>query len=275
MEAASSVVKQEQRAAVVVTGASSGIGRDIARLAPRTATVVLVARSTAELEGLAVELRQAGGEALVVTLDLADAAAAASLTQTLAQAGLYCDILVNNAGYGLIGRATDLSVDGQLGIIDVNIRALSALTLAFLPGMKQRGRGGVLNVASVAAFGPGPGLALYYASKAFVLSLSEALWQEMRNTGVTITALCPGPVETAFFARATGGARKPLLFRLAPAMTSRAVAQAGWDGFRAGKRVVFPSFMNRASAVLMRLTPRMLYLPGMMKLQGSRSKNKA
>jgi uncharacterized protein len=275
MEAASSVVKQEQRAAVVVTGASSGIGRDIARLAPKDFVVVLVARSTAELEGLAIEVRHAGGEALVVTLDLADAMAADSLAQALEKAGLYCDILINNAGYGLIGRATELPADGQLGIIDVNIRALSALTLAFLPGMKQRGRGGVLNVASVAAFGPGPGLALYYASKAFVLSLSEALWQELRGTGVTVTALCPGPVETAFFARATGGARKPLLFRLAPAMTSQAVAQAGWRGFHAGKRVVFPSFMNRMSAALMRVTPKMLYLPGMMKLQASRAKNKA
>jgi uncharacterized protein len=275
MEATQGLVKQEQRPAVVVTGASSGIGRDIARLAAKDSITVLVARSTVELETLAVEIRDAGGEALVLTLDLADATAVASLTEALLQAGLYCDVLVNNAGYGLIGRSADISAVGQLGIVDVNIRALSALTLAYLPGMKQRGRGGILNVASVAAFGAGPGLAFYYASKAFVLSLSEALWQEMRGTGVTVTALCPGPVETAFFARATGGARKPLLFRLAPAMTSEAVAKAGWNSFKAGKRVVFPSFMNWVSAFAMRLTPNALYLPGMMKLQSSRSKNKA
>jgi uncharacterized protein len=275
MEAGESHVKQEQRPAVVITGASSGIGRDIALLAAKDCTAVLVARSFDALETVASDIRLAGHEALVVILDLADPMATTALADALSQAGLYCDVLVNNAGYGLIGKSVDLSPKGQLGIVDVNIRALSALTLAFLPDMKKRGRGGILNVSSVSAFGPGPGLAFYYASKAFVLSLSEALWQELRGTGVTVTVLCPGPVETAFFARATGGARKPLLFRLLPTMTSEAVALAGWRGFKIGKRVVFPSYLNRVSAILMRIIPNWLYLPGMMRLQASRYKSKA
>jgi uncharacterized protein len=261
-----------QSPAIVITGASSGIGRALALLAAKDAPVLLVARSGDPLQLLATEIERADGRADVLVLDITKADAAVQIANKLIQSNSYCDILINNAGYGLIGEADSLDAEDQLGMIDLNCRALTALTLAFLPEMKRRGRGGVMNVASMAGFAPGPGMAIYYASKAYVLSFSQALWQEMRPLGVVITALCPGPVQTAFFDRATGGKAKPDIFKMLPSITAEQAALAGWRGFKAGKRVVFPTFFNRLSIWGMVLMPKALLLPMVAKLQKARAK---
>lgn len=263
----------QTRPAIVVTGASSGIGRDLALTA--RGELVLTARSQEALEALAGEIRAAGGAAHVFSCDLSLPGAADGLAAYLAANGLHCDVLVNNAGFGLIGRADGLPRDGQVNMIDLNIRALADLTLAFLPGMLARGRGGVLNVASVAAFLPGPNMAMYYASKAFVRSFSSALWQECKGRGVTVTVLCPGPVATGFFARATGGAggeknKVPRLFRMMPATTSRQVAEAGWTAFNARRRIVVPGLSNKLAAFMTRLVPPSVLLTLVARAQKAR-----
>jgi uncharacterized protein len=260
---------REGRPAVVVTGASSGIGTELARVAAGEGggarAVVLVARSAAPLEALAAELAAAGTEAHALPLDLAEPGAVAALGAALAARGLACEVLVNNAGYGLMGPAARLDPVGQLGILDVNLRAAAALALAALPGMVARRRGGVLNIASVAGYLPGPGMAFYYASKAGLRSLSEALWQEARGAGVTVTCACPGPVRTPFLDRA--GARKARLFRMMPKADPRAVAERCWRGFRAGRRIVLPDAGAWLTALSAPLLPRALVLPVVWRLQ--------
>jgi uncharacterized protein len=264
----------DTRPAIVITGASAGIGRSFALLAAREAEVVLVARSGAALETLAGEITAAGGKAHVLALDLALPDATAQLVAALTGLGLHCDVLVNNAGYGLIGAASHLDAKDQIGIVDLNVGALTALSLAMLPGMIRRGRGGILNVASVAAFLPGPNMAIYYASKAYVLSFSEALWEETRRSGVTVSALCPGPVATGFFERATYGGRKPALFENTRALSADAVAQMGWSGFKAGKRVVIPGWTNVLLAYTVPYLPSRLVLTLVRRFQKGRAPGK-
>ena len=175
-------------------------------------------------------------------------------------------MLVNNAGYGLMGTVAELDRDEQLGIVDLNIRALVELTLLLLPDLKAA-RGRVLNVASIAAFFPGPGMAVYYASKAFVLSFSEALGQELKPDGVTVTALCPGLTATGFQERARMGEG---LSKLSPTMSSMAVAEAGVAGFLAGRRRIVPGAMNRVSTFMSVLIPRALVLPVIARVQAAR-----
>lgn len=263
------------RPATVITGASTGIGRELALTAQ--GELVLVARSRDGLEALAGEIAGKGGVAHVLARDLSQPGNAQVLADFLKEKGLHCDVLVNNAGFGLIGRAASLEAREQLNMIDLNVRALTELTLAFLPGMLARGRGGVLNVGSVAGFLPGPNMAVYYATKAFVRSFSSALWEECRGKGVAISNLCPGPVATGFFARATGDAsgpggagKTPKLFRMMPALTSRDVAKAGWSGFHAGKRTIIPGWTNKVAAVLGRLVPTRLLLGVVARAQKSR-----
>ncbi|HRJ69930.1 MAG TPA: SDR family oxidoreductase [Beijerinckiaceae bacterium] len=264
------------RPVIVVTGASSGIGRDLALTAK--GELVLVARSAEVLAALAQEIAAAGGTAHVLALDLSDPGSTARLVDFLAASGLHCEVLVNNAGFGLIGRADGLDRDGQINMLDLNARSLADLTLAVLPGMLHRGRGGVLNVASVASFLPGPNMAMYYATKAFVRSFSNALWQECKGRGVTVTALCPGPVATAFFTRATGGAahakgpkkKIPLIFRLIPPTTSRDVALAGWAALAAGKHTIIPGPANRVAAAMTRFVPQRLLLAAVARFQKAR-----
>lgn len=245
----------EPRPALVVTGASSGIGRAIARLAAaEVGAVVLIARSADGLSGAAEEVRAAGGESFVLALDLALADATGQVEQFLSARGLYCDILVNSAGYGLRGRAVELPVEQQLGIVDINIRALAALTLAFLPGMVARGRGGVINLGSLAGFLPGPYMAMYYASKGFVRAFSEALHKEVRRSGVTVTCVAPGPVPTGFYERA--GAKRARLFGLLPELTAEEVAERAWRGFKAGRRMVVPGLGAKLAALTATLLPR-------------------
>lgn len=243
------------RPAIVITGASSGLGREFVRVAAgESAAVVLVARSEKDLTALARDIDPAGVRAYALCLDLTRREAGAELEEFLARRDLYCDILVNNAGCGLFGEATRLDRGAQLGIVDLNVRAATDLALRVLPGMVARGRGHVLNVSSTAAFYPGPRMALYYASKAYLLSMSEALWRETRGTGVTVTCLCPGPIKTPFFSRAEAG--EVALFKLLPKLETSAVAHAGWQAMKAGRRLCVPGLINKMIVACARIVPR-------------------
>ncbi|MCV9966772.1 SDR family NAD(P)-dependent oxidoreductase [Pararhizobium sp. BT-229] len=258
------------RMAVVVVGASRGIGRSIAKIAAAQGTpVVLVARSPEALAAAATDVRQGGGDAFALELDLVAGDATARLQEFLTTNGLVCDVLVNSAGYGLRGAATTLPLDDQLGVIDLNIRALSHLTLHFLPGMVARGRGGVLNLASVASFTPGPNMAVYYASKSFVRTFSEALHQELRGTGVTITCVAPGPVATEFLERS--GANRAPLFKILPKLNSEYVAKRAWNGFKSRRRLVVPGASAKLAVLAAALIPHAIMLPLISRLQRTSS----
>lgn len=240
--------------AIVVTGASSGIGREIARRAAHEGMfLLLVARSRASLDALATELAAAGARCAALPLDLGQPGPAQAIEAALHGRGLYCDVLVNSAGYGLFGPSAQLDARQQLDVIDVNARALTELSLRFLPGMLQRGRGGILNVGSMTGFAPGPNMSVYYATKAYVHSFTTALALETLGTGVTVTSLTPGFVRTGFFERCqVGGTR---IAKLYPRMDATEVARIGWHGFRRGRWHVIPGLGNRVIAVLARLTP--------------------
>jgi hypothetical protein len=219
---------------------------------------VLVARREQRLSELAAEIAAAGArKPLVLALDLAAPNAIPRIEQALAAHALAPQFIVNNAGFGLVGHAAALSRTEQLGMIDLNVRALTELSLAFIDSL-ERHRGGLLNVASVAGFMPGPGSAVYYAGKAYVLSLTEALHQEFSPRGIRVCCLCPGPVATEFQARA-GIDEKDLPWPLA--VSAERVAKSGYRGLMRGQRVVIPSLGNRLVARLMtRITPRAVLL---------------
>jgi short-subunit dehydrogenase len=189
-----------------------------------------------------------------IAQDLGAIGGGAALANAIRQRGLQVDVLVNNAGYGHAGALTSSDLQTQLGMIDLNVRALVELTYLFWDEMLQRGRGGVLNVASTAAFQPGPLMANYYASKAYVLSFSEALWEEARGTGVHVSCLCPGPTVSKFRERA--GTGKTNLAKSSKAAPSAPVAQAGYDAFRANRRVVVTGARNAFQAGLVKYIPR-------------------
>lgn len=260
----------ELRPAVVVTGASAGIGREIAKIAAgEGAPVVLIARSADALAEAADEVRRGGGEGFTMALDVARPDAPAEVERFIAAHRLTCGILVNNAGSGLLGPVAALSREDQLRIIDLNIRALTALTLWFLPNMLARRSGGIINLGSLAGFLPGPNMAVYYATKAFVRSFSEALSEELRGTGVTVTCVAPGPVATNFLAKA--GARGARMFKAMPKMTAERVARAAWRGFKRGRRVVVPGVMASLTAVAATHFPHALTLPVVARLQRRRA----
>ena len=241
----------------IITGASAGIGAELARVfAKHGHTLVLVARREARLKTLAAELEASGAPPPVtLPIDLASRDAVTRIAAGLAARGLEPEYVVNNAGYGLVGYAAECDRDDLLAMIDVNMRALTELSLAFVESLQRR-RGGILNVASVAGFLPGPNSAVYYASKAYVLSFTEALHRELRPVKVRVTALCPGPVATEFQARA-GVDRQTTSFLDLPA--SR-VAEAGYRGLMRGKRLVIPGLGNKTMAFLPRIMPRDLLL---------------
>lgn len=238
----------------LITGASAGIGAELARVFARHGhALLLVARREDKLNGLADEIAGQGApRPHVLGCDVGAADAAERISAALAEKGLEPQYVVNNAGFGLLGRAAALPRGEQLAMIDLNVRALTDLSLAFV-GALERQRGGILNVASVAGFLPGPGMAVYYASKAYVLSFSEALHCELAPRGVRVTALCPGPVPTEFQARAgvKGGGEASSW-----AMPAQQVAEEGYAGLMAGRRVVVPGSVNKTIAVLSRLLPR-------------------
>lgn len=241
--------------AVVITGASSGIGRAFALLARQeAASIVCIGRSQQALADLAEELRGNGADAQSICVDLLDPNASAQIERSLTEQNLYCDVLINSAGLGAYGSAAALARDEHEGILAVNIRALTDLTLRFLPGMLARGRGGVINVGSIAGYFAGPSMAAYYASKAYVRSFSDALWAETRGTGVTVTCVNAGPTQTAFRERSRSGRTR--LFKILPRMTAQRVAEAGWQAFKSGRRSVVPGVVNRIIIAVATFLPR-------------------
>lgn len=248
------------RPLALITGASSGIGEALAyEFARNGYDLALTARTEAALERVAGKVRAEGAEAAVLIADLRRPDSGEWLQQACEARGLTIDALVNNAGFGVTGPVLDGDREEQLGSIDVNVRALTDLSHRFGLGMRARGRGGVLNVASVAAFQPGPHMAVYYAGKAYVLSFTEALNHELRGSGVHATALCPGPVATDFQRRAAFDESMALL-KVAPPMSAEAVARAGFAGFRRRRAVVIPGLPNAVMAASAPLTPRPLLL---------------
>ena len=242
----------------VITGASGGIGEELAYCAARAGRkVVLVARSADKMKTIAEKIAALGAPAPeIVALDLADPKSGETLASTLKQKNLKVFELINNAGYGLTGPVEKLDAADQVGMVDLNMRALTDLTLRFLPEIIE-GKGGVMNVASIAAFQPGPNMAVYYASKAYVLSFSEAIWFELRGRA-RVTCLCPGPVPTGFAARANKGGSLRLM-KLS--MTSADfVASRGWDRFQHGQRVVVPGILNEITTIFAPLMPKALLL---------------
>jgi uncharacterized protein len=242
---------------VLVTGASSGIGRELARcFAADGSRLVLTARNMEALQSLADELRRAHNtEATVLTADLSRPEAPERIFAELQGRGITVDVLVNNAGFGACGKFVELPLPRQLEMLQVNITALTHLTGLLLPGMVHRRRGGILNVASVAGFVPGPGMAVYYATKACVLSFTEALAEELAGTNVTATALCPGPTATNFGKVAQ--ADKARMIRLAR-MTAEAVALGGFRSFRKKQVVAVPGLQSRLLILISRCAPRVL-----------------
>lgn len=250
------------RPLALVTGASSGIGADLAReFARHGHDVVLTARRVAPMETLAIELRAAGATVTVLAADLSKPGAAASLTGELDRRGLSVDVLVNNAGLGAGGPFHESDPARVSEMLQVNVVALTELTRALLPAMIARGRGRVLLVASTAAFQPGPTMAVYCASKAFVLSFGEAICYELRGTGVTVTTLCPGPTYTGFTDVANTGQSVLFTGPMASVMSPAAVAREGYRAAAAGKRVHVVGFANKVVAVSGRFSPRALSLP--------------
>ncbi|AKH17235.1 SDR family NAD(P)-dependent oxidoreductase [Deinococcus soli (ex Cha et al. 2016)] len=256
----------------LITGASSGIGEQIAMaLAARGSHLILVARSEGPLNALADTLRTRHGvQVHVLPQDLTRPHAARDLLDRTQALNLNVDILVNNAGFADYGEFTELDVQKQLDMIQVNITALTELTHAYLPGMRARGRGRVLNIASTAAFLPGPLMAVYYATKAYVLSFSEALHEELRGTGVSVTAACPGPVETGFQAAANMGGSRLLRDRLTRAaiLPAREVAAQAVTAMLRGEGVHVIGTVNRLQTLLPRLLPRRAVPPLIRRVQG-------
>ncbi|MEW9808799.1 SDR family NAD(P)-dependent oxidoreductase, partial [Mesorhizobium sp. ZMM04-5] len=236
------------RPAIVITGASNGIGLAMARAAAGSQPIVLIGRSQERLEAIAREVEERGSEAFVLNLDLIAAGAASRVKDYLDDNRLVCDVLVNSAGHGIQGLAAAQPLADQLDMIDLNARLLVELTLALLPAMVGRRRGGVINMGSIAGLVPGPHMAVYYATKSFVSSFSQALHEELRNTGVTVTCVVPGPVETDFL---SGRGIKDLrVFSYLPDLTADEVAASAWRGFRRGKRMVVPGLASKAAALL-------------------------
>jgi uncharacterized protein len=245
----------------LITGASAGIGAELALVfAEHGHELVLVARRQDRLAALADRIAASGRpRPTVVPADLAKRNAVATIATQLMLLDIEPAIVVNNAGFGLIGPAAQLDRDEQLAMIDLNVRALTELSLSFVESL-VRHRGGILNVASIASFVPGPGMTVYYASKAYVLSFSEALHAELKRSGVRVTALCPGPVATEFQARAglqPGGVGEGSYLSL----SARRVAELGYRGFMSGRRVVMPGIGNRMAVFAMRMMPHALLLP--------------
>ena len=257
-----SLPQPRQASTALITGASSGIGAAIARrLAQRGHGLTLVARREDRLSELASDLHQRYGvRAGVVTGDLIDAVERERVAVKVAELGLEVDVLINNAGFGYAGKFVDAERARQIEMVQVNCEAVVDFCGRYLPEMANRGQGAVLNVASTAAFQPMPGSATYAASKAFVLSYSEALHQEMKGLGVTVTAICPGPVRTEFTAAAgmkgADTAAPDFIWMSAENLAADAV-----KALEAGKRAVVPGRLNYAGSVLGRHVPRKLVLP--------------
>ena len=246
-----------KRPAALVTGASSGIGRELALLFARDGhDLVLVARDEARLNDLARELDAQGGHTTVIARDLSTPGGPEAVLAEIGRSGIELDVLVNNAGIGVWGLFAQTDLGSELEMIRVNVEAVTVLAKGVLPAMLARGSGRILNVASTAAFQPGPLMAVYYATKAYVLSFSEALSNETAGTGVTVTALCPGPTITEFQKKA--GMEQTRLFRSRLVQDARTAAEAGYRGMMRGRRLVVPGIANKVLAQGVRFAPRRL-----------------
>ena len=237
------------RPVTLITGASAGLGAEFARqCAARGEELVLVARRRDRLEAIAVET----GNAHVIAADLSESDSAARLVGEVERLGFAVDTLINNAGFGLVGRFAELPLERQREMIDLNVATLTELAYLVLPAMIERGRGAILNLASTAAFQPGPYFGVYFATKAYVLSFTEALHQELKGSGVRVSALCPGPTATEF--GGVAGFKSARFNRFAA--DARSVVRAGLAGLDRNKAVVVPGLMNKAGAQSSRLIPR-------------------
>jgi short-subunit dehydrogenase len=256
------------RPVALVTGASAGIGRELAAILAREGhDLILVARREAELTALAAELKDRyAADSRVLPADLASADAAQEIVDELGPSA-EIDVLVNNAGFGGHGAFHERDRDTELRMIAVNVTALTDLTRLVLPGMVARGRGRVLNVASTAAFQPGPFMAVYYATKAYVLSFSQAIAEELSGTGVTVTCLCPGVTETEF--QQVAGVEHVPLTKGPFAMSAPKVAEAAYQGLRRGKLLVIPGLPNKIGAQSTRIAPRRMILKVVRRLHPS------
>lgn len=250
----------------LITGASSGIGLELAHLFARDGyRLVLVARNRSILRQLGDDLQSRYGITVrIEPKDLAHPASPAELYQELQESGIVLDVLVNNAGFGGAGDFLSTKWDHEAEMMQVNMVALTHLTKLFLPQIRAR-EGMIMNVASTAAFQPGPFMAVYYASKAYVLSFTEALAEELRGSGVKVSCLCPGPVKTNFQKRAylegTAMINSPLMVDV------QEVARIGYEGLKQGKRIVIPGWKNRAGVELLRISPREMVTKVVRKLQ--------
>ncbi|HZR74843.1 SDR family oxidoreductase [Bradyrhizobium sp.] len=249
----------------LITGASAGIGTDLVRVfASNGHRVAMVARRADRLQALAAEIVAKGLPApIAIPCDLEQADAGDKVAAALTNAGVECEFVVNNAGFGLFGRAAELDRKEQLAMIAVNIRALTDLSLRFADSV-IRNRGGILNVASIAGFLPGPGMAVYYASKAYVLSFTEALRGELNGKGVRVTALCPGPVPSEFQTRA---GFEPGLDSAVLNVSSAEVAAQAYQGLMANKRAVLPGLGIKIVPLMLRLFPRGFILAAVARFQ--------
>lgn len=244
------------RQIALITGASSGIGLDLAKLMAPAFDLIITARNQGELEKIGQEIEASHGNHVhVIPADLAKADAPRQIFSEIERRGLQVDVLVNNAGFGSYGPFAESDHQTDLDMIQVNIAALTTLAKLALPGMLARKRGRIMNVASTAGFQPGPLMAVYYATKAYVIMFSEAIANEVKGSGVTVTCFCPGATATKFAGRAK--MEESRLFKMG-AMRSEDVARAGYKGMMAGKTLVIPGVINKTIAMSVRFSPRKL-----------------
>ena len=240
----------------LITGASGGIGHDLAILAGAdNKNLILVARSVEKLDKMAANIRKNNkSDVITISVDLSNEAGVNKLITEITARDLQIDTLINNAGFGDFGDFAAANLDKNMEMIRLNVSTLTQLSHFALQGMLKAGAGRIMNVASIAAFMPGPGMSVYYASKAYVLSFSEALARELKGTGVAVTTLCPGPTDTSFATAA--GLGKSLMHKMIPPATSMQVAKAGYKAMQKGKAIEIPGFINKMSAITPRFSPR-------------------
>jgi hypothetical protein len=253
-------MKAEGSKHVLVTGGSRGIGEAFARfLAAEGWSLILVARTESDLNRVAGVLTTRHAVPIVVIpMDLSRPESASFLARDLERRGIQPEVVLNNAGFGLFGPAHRLSAEEQANMVDLNVRTVTELTLRFLPAMVARGRGGILNVASIAGFMPGPYMAVYHATKAFIISFSEALTVELAGTGVTVSAFCPGPVATGFQARA--GIHVEHRTYVLELLKPEDIVENAWRSFERGQRIITTDPMAAVSAWFGRVMPRRLVM---------------
>ena len=242
----------------LITGASGGIGEEFAKLlAAEGYQLVIVARNDDQLNRVAgVLATKHQARVSPVALDLTEPEAGRKLADELSERNFSPDVVINNAGFGKHGHTLDIPVDEHVNMVDLNVRALTDITLRMLPAMLERKRGGVINVASLASFMSGPHMPVYHASKAYVLSFTEALATEYAGTGVTISALCPGFVKTGFQARAD--MENMSILKFAPKLSAAEVTEITWEGFKRGEQIIIPGWPNKLAVVATRFVPRQL-----------------